>query len=98
MPGPEAKIETKACKYADELDILHRKVKYVGRRGASDRWFFPSHRPLFIIEFKKPGGEFQPGQEVEIGKLRARGYKVFVCDNVEEAKSLIRIHGIGAEK
>ncbi len=89
MPGPEAKIETEACKYADKLDIMNRKLKYIGRRGAPDRMFLPRNFPIFFIEFKAPGGGFQPGQEVEIAKLRSRGYRVFVCDNLADAKAII---------
>ena len=71
---------------AKKAGFIHRKVKYEGRNGAPDNFFFGPNRTLIIIEFKAPGEEPEAHQWVEIKLLRKMGFCVFVVDNQEFAR------------
>ena len=72
---------TKAA--AKKAGYLHRKIKYDGRNGAPDDFFFGYNGNLIIIEFKKPLALPEDHQLLEIARLRGRGFRVFVVDNEE---------------
>jgi len=84
----ESYIEKKVIAAAEAAGFMQRKVKYINRNGAPDRWFFGPTGQLIIIEFKKAGEKPDPHQEREIKRLRDRGFKVYVIDNVEDGKAL----------
>lgn len=91
-PLIETDIEGEACEYARTLHLQHRKLAWVGRRGAPDRLFWGEGIVPFMIEFKKPGEKVVPGspQDKDIRSLRAAGLAVGICDNLEDAKHFIR--------
>ncbi len=84
----ESYIEKKVIAAAEAAGFMQRKVKYINRNGAPDRWFFGPGGQLIIIEFKKAGEKPDLHQEREIKRLRDRGFKVYVIDNVEDGKAL----------
>ena len=44
---------------------------------------------IIFIEFKRPGEKATAAQKKEHRKLRARGFEVYVIDNVEDAKRVL---------
>lgn len=88
--GPkESYIEEKVCERAKEVGYDVRKVSWIGRRGAPDRFFF--HQEIgvsFYIEFKAPGEDLDPLQVREIGRMRKAGLIVHVIDCVEAGYEL----------
>ena len=91
-PNPlERDIEKAVCAYAKTLGILHYKFTSPARRSVPDRIFvMPQGKGVFFIEFKKRGEKPTAGQEAEIAKIRAQGTGVFVVDNVESGKRIIK--------
>lgn len=84
----ESHIERTVCEFAKSRGWMVRKVSYIGRRGAPDRWFFGPNAQLKIIEFKKEGKPPKPHQEREIARLRDLGFDVHVIDNITDGKAL----------
>lgn len=89
MAGPESKIETAVCKYAEKAGLLQRKFKSPGRRNVPDRIFFQYPAKCFFIEFKAPGEVARPGQVREANKLAEKGFDVYFVDNVAEGRRII---------
>lgn len=89
MMGPEATIEKAVCQYAESLGMLTRKFVSPARRSVPDQIFFYAGH-CFFIEFKAPGKKPTSGQEREIARLRDAGMRVFVIDDIEGGKALIR--------
>jgi hypothetical protein len=84
----EKPIEVAAVEFAEARDWLVRKVAYVGRRSAPDRWFF-RRGVLVIIEFKRQGQAATLQQTREHNRLRAHGFEVHVVDSLDQAKALL---------
>lgn len=76
----ESPIEEWACAQAEAAGWLVRKLSWVGRRSAPDRFFAKDGR-VVLIEFKRPDGAPRKGQDKEIAALKAAGVEVFVADN-----------------
>lgn len=87
----EAASEELACEMAEEAGWFVRKLQWVGRRNAPDRFFAKGGR-VVLIEFKAPGEKPRPGQDREIDRLRAAGVEVYVCDN---SLAALRHLGVG---
>ena len=85
----ESQIEKKVNEYADLMSIEHRKFTSPGKRGVPDQLYFSLCVPAFLIEFKQRGKAPNPKQEREITKLRARGIRVGVIDNVDDGIQFI---------
>lgn len=77
----ESEVEAYLVKRVKELGGETRKVKWIGRRGAPDR--FVMLYGGFFVETKPPGGQPRPEQEKEIEALRKSGVGVFVVDSYE---------------
>ena len=93
MSGAEFKIERSVCAWAEANGWIQRKIQYVGRNGAPDRWFFKGSARgaiLVMIEFKAPGGKCSLIQEREIDRLRKLGFNVFVIDSVEDGVNVLK--------
>ena len=84
----ERLIEKKVCDWAKKDGWLVRKLSWVGRHGAPDRFFARAGRIVFI-EFKQAGKKPTDHQAREIENLRDQGCEVYVCDDVEEGKFLL---------
>lgn len=86
----ESKIEKAVCDHAIERGYEVRKVKWLCRRGAPDRFFaHPFITKPFMIEFKDEGEELRPDQKREVRRLRNAGVTVYECDNVERGIRII---------
>ena len=89
MPTPrETIVENAVIEYAEGLGFMHRKISYIGRRGAPDDHFYGSPALFVIVEFKKAGKPPTAQQGREHDRLRGRGFPVHVIDNVEAGKAL----------
>lgn len=84
----ESYIEKQVIKAAEVAGFIQRKVAYVNRAGAPDRWLFGPGGRLIIVEFKRPGEKPKPHQEREIKRLRDLGFEVHVIDNVADGMAL----------
>lgn len=88
----EGPVERKAVKLARAAGYVVRKVKWVGHNGAPDRLFgHIDYCPIpTLIEFKRPGvKDARRQQNLEHDRLRQIGFRVEVCDSVEEALKII---------
>ena len=77
----ESEVEAYLVKRVKELGGDTRKMKWIGRRGAPDRFVMLDGG--FFVETKAPGAELRPEQEKEIEALRKSGVGVFVADSYE---------------
>jgi Holliday junction resolvase-like predicted endonuclease len=84
----EADIEKPAVKYAESRGWKVRKVRWLCRRGAPDRFFVRRGRIIFI-EFKALGEPLDVHQQIEIAELRSEGIEVFVIDNLRTAYEIL---------
>lgn len=57
-------------------------------RGWPDLQILPGDGKIIYIEMKQPGKKPDPDQVKVHEDLRRRGYKVYVCDNLEDFKKL----------
>jgi hypothetical protein len=76
----ESPIEDWVCDKAQDAGWLVRKLQWVGRRNAPDRFFAKDGR-VVLIEFKRPDGEPRPTQAKELAALHAAGVEVHTVDN-----------------
>jgi hypothetical protein len=66
-----------------------RKVEWIGRRAAPDRFvMLPNFTPAFV-ELKAPGEKPTAEQAREHKKMRALGVRVFVIDSIKDALALM---------
>lgn len=90
----EAPIEDWVCDRAEKAGWLVRKLKWVGRRSAMDRFLAKEGR-VVLFEFKRPGKSTgDRTQPAEIARMRAAGVEVHIVDNPLTA---LRILGIPYE-
>jgi hypothetical protein len=89
-PLVEADIEAFLVEMVRQLGGKIRKVRWVGRRGAPDRfvwipgWAFPA-----MVELKKPGETPRINQLKEIDALRSMNVRVEVVDSMEGVRLLL---------
>ena len=88
--GPEDVIEATVCNKAEAAGWIVRKVQWIGRRKAMDRFFLKGGR-IVLIEFKAPGKSPDELQQREIDRFADAGADVHVIDNV---RSGLRVLGI----
>lgn len=79
----ESKIEEKVQKFAEERGWLVRKLKWIGRRAAPDRFYARTGR-IVLVEFKQAGKKPDPLQEREHKRLREHGVEVVVIDSIDQ--------------
>ena len=90
---PEEKIETQVCDEAKAAGWIHRKLAFVGVRGAADRLFGKDRRTV-VIEFKAPGEHPTRQQMKRHKELRdAFGWEVYVCSDVPYGRSILGLPG-----
>lgn len=92
----EIDIEIKFTEYAAEHGCLSLKMQIPGWRNWPDRQILCKNGHVFFIEFKLPGEEPRKGQIYRHKKLREMGFSVYVCDNLADAKRILRDELIGA--
>lgn len=84
----ELEIEHKADKFAKQQGFLVRKTKWIGRRGAPDKFYSRADTGPFFVEYKRPGETLDPHQEREIRRMRDAGITVHVIDRLDAALEL----------
>lgn len=84
----EIDLERRCIEKAEQHGWLVRKMAYVGRRNAPDRWFFKAGR-VVAVEFKRRGETPNPTQAKEHDALRGHGVNVRWIDNYEEFCTLL---------
>lgn len=67
-----------------------RKLKWIGRRGAPDRFVMMGWGRCAFVELKAPGEVPEDHQEREITRLRSRGMRVYVIDSEEGVDEMVR--------
>jgi len=85
----ESWLENTAVEEAEADGWLVRKVKYIGRDAAPDRWFLKDGRWV-IIEFKDYGEPLKPQQALEAKRLKAHGAEVYAIDTIEDFRRVIQ--------
>ncbi len=89
MAKVEAVLEETVCNRAGLAGYIHRKVSYVGRRGAPDRVFMGHGRTIWI-EFKAKGEEPEPHQVREHRAMRLHGgAEVHVVDDERQIPAIL---------
>lgn len=83
----ERDVEKPVCAYAKSLGWRHYKWKSPGNRAVPDRLFFKAAN-VIAIEFKATGKKPRKSQLVVHRRLREKGLKVFVIDDIEDGKQL----------
>lgn len=78
----ESTIEKHLVKRVTALGGEIRKVEWIGRRGAPDRFVMLPEGCLWV-ELKAPGKTPEPHQEREHARLRKMGQIVLVLDSIE---------------
>ena len=83
----ERGIESRFLRHLKELwpTSKTRKMNGYGNKGWPDRLVALPMTPLFLIEFKRPGGELSAIQKFILSELTALGIRVYVCDDVTQA-------------
>lgn len=88
----EKEIEEKGCRYGKSIGWDCRKYTSPAHRSVPDRMCLHDFGTIVFIEFKRTGEKATPAQLKEHAKLRARGFDVYVIDNVEDAKRVFDQH------
>lgn len=78
----ESVVEREVCAFAIGRGWLVRKLKWIGRCNAPDRFFARDGRVVFV-EFKAPDKPARRGQEKEIKRLHKAGIETLVIDSIE---------------
>ena len=86
----EKDIEKKVCDYAKQVGFLVYKFSSPNHVGVPDRMFVGQYQHVFWIEFKAKGKQPTPVQEREARKLSDCGFEVFLVDDVEYGKEVVR--------
>ena len=86
----ESKIEKKVTEFAEEHGMLHYKFTSPGHRFVPDHLYSTEKGTIFFIEFKQLGKKPGPGQTREIARMRDKNIMVFVVDNIDYGKGVIR--------
>lgn len=85
----EAVVQTKVVTCARGLGFGAEKFSSPAKRSVPD-YLFTAGIFHFFIEFKAPGKEATDAQTEDHNKRRGRGELVFVCDDIEEGKTIVR--------
>ena len=95
----ESDIERPASAYAALRRWFTFKLMRANINGLPDRWHFRRVRrcphcgnqtQVLLIEYKATGEAARPDQLERIEELRAAGVTVYVVDDLDEAKRLLR--------
>ena len=86
----ERDIQKSVVSYARRNDVIAHKFSSEARRNVPDYIFLFDGR-IYFIEFKATGQVARAGQQREINKLKAAGFKVDVCDDKSIGKLFINM-------
>lgn len=83
----ESEVELAVVAIAEKRGWLVRKMRWIGRDGAPDR-FFVRNGVIILPEFKRPHGEPRVLQTLELKRLRRAGVNCPVIDTIEQGKRI----------
>src|SRR6478609_2749976 len=83
--------ESEIVAWAKANDWIVRKLKWIGRRGAADRFFLKAGRPV-LMEVKDIGETLEPGslQEREFDRFVAEGAEIYVVNHRSQGIKALR--------
>lgn len=84
----ESEVEDYLVKCVKKLRGEVRKVKWIGRRGAPDRFVMVCGLNFFV-ELKAPGKKPNEQQQREIKSLKSRDVAVYVVDSTKAVDELL---------
>lgn len=84
----ESDVEKYSTKLVEAIGGLSRKLQWVNRRNAPDR-FVAYKGVVVLVEYKAPHKKPRPAQEREIERLKAAGVWVRVVSTRLEAEALV---------
>ena len=84
----ESEVEDYLVKCVKKLRGEVRKVKWIGRRGAPDRFVMVCGLNFFV-ELKAPGKKPSEQQRYEIESLKSRDVAVYVVDSINAVDQLL---------
>jgi hypothetical protein len=84
-------VEKYAARVAKRHGCWPLKLAMLGGRGWPDHTIFTEGRVVFI-EYKVPGGKFQPLQKLIHRKLKGYGFLVAVCSTKEDVDRFFEEH------
>lgn len=84
----ESEIEAHLVQRVKALGGEVRKVAWVGRNGAPDRFVMLPGGCMWV-ELKASGQKAKPHQQREHDRLRAMGQRVVVIDSIEAVEALL---------
>lgn len=84
----ESQVEGYLHRRVKELGGSHRRLKWIGRRGANDDLILLPGRHL-LVECKRPGKEPEAHQVREHERLRAAGFEVHTVSSYDEIDALL---------
>jgi hypothetical protein len=85
----ERAVEAYLVDRIKEAGGFTRKLKWLDRRSAPDRFASHPRRGPFLVEVKRPGEEPTPAQAREHKRLRAAGVTVWTVDCLASADRLV---------
>ncbi len=99
----EKSVQDPVVKYARDtypVELIARKFQAgkFGSNGWPDFDFFGQAGGFFMIEFKDPNGALSALQSERIRRLRRMGHRVWVCDDKELGKVIIRAEVQGTKE
>lgn len=86
---PEGRIENYLRRKVLATKGRIRKVRWLDRRGAPDRFIWWPGPHMVFVECKAPGKKPTPLQAREHARLRADGFRVEVIDSFEAVDELL---------
>lgn len=88
----EKEIEKKGCAHGNSTGWSCQKYTSPAHRAVPDRICLHDFGTIIFIEYKRLGEKATDAQKKEHRRLRARGFTVYVIDNVEDAKRVLDKH------
>lgn len=86
----ESEIERPAMAFAVAAGWKRTKIMRAYPTGFPDNFLARKDRGVILIEFKRPGKDLEPQQEKRVRELREAGVTVYVIDNLDKAKAVLR--------
>lgn len=83
----ESQVEDYFKKQVEALGAEVRKLKWIGRRNAADR--FVAFNGVWLVELKRPTTDERIGQKRERLRLEAQGVRCRVCHTLEEVDQFV---------
>lgn len=84
----ETQTETDHRLWCEGIGLMSIKLNPLGRVGLPDRLIIGPNRLVFFFEFKRRGKKARKIQKYIHEIIRGFGFNVYVCDDLEEAKSI----------